>query len=167
MVCPLTTEQLVAFHFGKIRPNERITVEAHLAACQACLSEFFSLKGDIEDAANANDRPTAAVRQRILSDAASFLAERQGVPTDRFRSHQGISFGKTHASPLYGLSGGGVMARSAKVFVALAAAAVVTVLTFAALQRLEMFSPPRHSVLQTFDKTIDSGGMNPGHINTL
>lgn len=49
MQCEHIQRELVAYHHGKLSPQERATVEAHLSSCEACTEEATAMKqmGDL------------------------------------------------------------------------------------------------------------------------
>lgn len=80
MTCASIRSELVGFHFGVIDEAPRTEVERHLATCPACLSEFLSLKRDVELSASAEERPRAQVKSKLRAAVAQELGLVAGPP---------------------------------------------------------------------------------------
>ncbi len=138
------------FHFGKIDPTDRQLVEQHLLSCSSCLKEYFELKRDLEVNGEA-DRPSDIVRHRIRRDFASYV---ENLVSEETRAW--------------------VAARRLKLtFGALAVAAAIFLLLFSGdvfrsqvnLKDSTMIEESQE--LKSLDEAVDSGRLNPGHINMI
>ena len=73
---------LLAFQLGAVDDTDRAIIEEHLTGCRPCLDSFFELKRRIELAADPEQRPSAALRQRVREDVARRIPV---VPDRRMR----------------------------------------------------------------------------------
>jgi anti-sigma factor RsiW len=60
-------QALIPYHWGEIESQERLQLEAHLAACPRCLKDFFALKRSLE---TSDAIPSAAAKARLRSAVA-------------------------------------------------------------------------------------------------
>ena len=71
MTCDDLRAELIAYHFGTVAPELRDAVEAHLAACAACVREFIAVKRALET--SVDEAPSPAARARIRRSIANEL----------------------------------------------------------------------------------------------
>ena len=76
MSCETIEPELIGYQFATLSPEVRVRVEAHLAACPACLQSYFALKRALETEPDALPRPSSAARARLRSAVATQIAQR-------------------------------------------------------------------------------------------
>jgi hypothetical protein len=144
MNCEISQEILIDFQYGLLLDMEtRDQVEAHLAECPGCLQEFFLLKRDVESAQATPLTPSNQVKARIHRE---FIA---------------WSYGRMQKHPRKFLIGG------------LVAVAALLLVIFsgqnhhASSDKPRTDDAPKAEMVRSLDETVDSAGMNPGHINIM
>lgn len=148
MDCKVGPESFIDFHFGKITPAEREKVETHLAACPACLAEFFDLKRDLEE--DASFKPSDLAKLRVRRDfaeyCASLISEEKKVWIYSNRVGIGVGF-LTIAAALLLIVFSGQLAKTSR-------------------DQIPVETAP-HGELRSLDEAVDSGRLSPGHINMI
>ncbi len=66
---------VVAYHFGIVSDDERMTIEEHLFGCRACLRKYLDVKRSIETA-EEGPRPSDAARTKLRRAVAIELSAR-------------------------------------------------------------------------------------------
>lgn len=150
MDCRIEMDQLTDFFFGIIDQTSRAQVEGHLLTCHTCLEKFIVLKRDIDLGRSSDMRPSLLVRQKLLNEAGKVLQSKSMAAISWAIRPRRLALGS---------------------FVAVAAITLITIFIknpFKSVSTLTRapseFSETLTSVI---DETIDYGGTNPGHINTL
>jgi anti-sigma factor RsiW len=78
MTCDDVTPALLAWQLGACEGPEREAIDAHLAACPACVARALATKRVTEDAAAFDERPSLPVRERLRATVAK-RAQRRPV----------------------------------------------------------------------------------------
>ncbi len=78
MNCERATPELTGFHFGTTDATARAALEAHLAACPACLAAYFELKRAVETA-HDEPAPSPLSRARLRRAMADELRRARGA----------------------------------------------------------------------------------------
>lgn len=81
MSCDSIERELVAYHFGLLDGAARAEVEAHLAACGACVRAFVLVKravelGDAPDVPAPSPRAKARLRRAVAAELGVVTARR-------------------------------------------------------------------------------------------